>query len=152
MLLLDHADPQQLSDLTAELRRLAELIEEAKEAKAPKPPITAQWVQALIRTRRLRDQLLGEGLFPDPAWDMLLDLYVARLEQRRVAVSSLCLAAAVPATTALRWIRILEDRDMIVRTADAADGRRIFVEISDDTAAKMTKVLQAGHAVAGLIF
>jgi hypothetical protein len=44
----------------------------------------------------MREQFFGPDLFADPAWDILLDLYAARLEQQRVAVSSLCIAAAVP--------------------------------------------------------
>ena len=61
---------------------------------------------------------------------MLLDLMAARLEENRVAVSSLCIAAAVPATTALRWIKALTDRGLFVRVADPQDGRRVFIELS----------------------
>ena len=50
-----------------------------------------------------------ESIFADPAWDMLLDLMEAEIEQPRVAVSSLCIAAAVPATTALRWLKTLTE-------------------------------------------
>lgn len=57
-----------------------------------------------IRSRRLRDEFFMPGLFADPAWDMLLDLYAAELEDQPVSVSSLCIAAAVAPTTALRWI------------------------------------------------
>src|SRR3546814_5849017 len=55
-------------------------------------------VRALIRARRMRDQFFRSELFADPAWDMLLDLMAARLEHKRVSVSSLCIAAAVPVT------------------------------------------------------
>ncbi len=47
----------------------------------------------------------------------------------RVAVSSLCIAAAVPATTALRWIKALTDRGLFVRAADPQDGRRVYIEL-----------------------
>lgn len=58
-------------------------------------------VRTAIRARRLREQMFSPELFADPAWDMLLDLYAARLERRRVSVSSLCIAAAVPRCGAL---------------------------------------------------
>jgi len=48
-----------------------------------------------MRARYFRDEL-----FADPAWDMLLDLLQAEIAQLRVPVSSLCIAASVPATTA----------------------------------------------------
>ena len=61
---------------------------------------------------------------------MLLDLTQAELAQHRVPVSSLCIAAAVPATTALRWIKSMTDSGLFVRRADPHDGRRVFVELS----------------------
>lgn len=94
-------------------------------------PISAQQVRALLRVRRLRDHLVAQDLFADPAWDILLDLLAARLEDTKVSVSSLCIAAAVPPTTALRWIRQLTDRGLLERQADPRDGRRIFITLSD---------------------
>lgn len=97
----------------------------------PARDVSGQQVRALLRARRLRDQLIAPELFADPAWDIMLDLLAARLENTRVSVSSLCIAAAVPPTTALRWIRQLTDRGMLVRQADPRDGRRIFIALSD---------------------
>ena len=74
--------------------------------------------------------LFREELFADPAWDMLLDLLQAEIAQLRVPVSSLCIAAAVPATTALRWLKTMTDQGMFVRRADPHDGRRVFVELA----------------------
>ena len=92
----------------------------------------ARQVRQLIRRRRQRKRFFPADLFADPAWDMLLDLYAAHYEGRPVAVSSLCIAAAVPATTALRWIKQLTDRDFLMRTSDPDDGRRIFIHLSDE--------------------
>src|SRR3546814_1843272 len=48
----------------------------------------------------------------DPAWDMLLDLYLAAERNTRpVSISSLCIASAVPATTALRWIKTFRSEE-----------------------------------------
>jgi DNA-binding MarR family transcriptional regulator len=82
---------------------------------------------------------------------MLLDLMAARVEMQRVAVSSLCIAAAVPPTTALRWIKSLCDQGLFVRVADPEDGRRVFIELSAETATMMEAYLKAvqrmGHVV-----
>ena len=107
------------------------------------PDIEAGYVRAIIRARRIRDQYFRGELFADPAFDMLLDLFAARLEGNRVAVSSLCIAAAVPATTALRWIKALTDRGLFVRAADPQDGRRVYIELSDDAAHSMSRYLAA---------
>ena len=98
------------------------------------PPLTepsAADVRRAIRARRLRDQFFGATLFEDPGWDMLLDLYAAELEQGRVSVSSLCIAAAVAPTTALRWIARMTDTGLFERRPDLLDRRRAFMVLSD---------------------
>jgi len=94
------------------------------------PPLSADTVRNLIRARRLRARYFSEELFADPAWDMLLDLLQAEIAQLRVPVSSLCIAAAVPATTALRWLKTLVSEGLFIRRADPHDGRRVFVELA----------------------
>lgn len=99
--------------------------------------VDAAAIRSIIRARRLRAHFFGAGLFADPAWDILLDLTAARLEGRSVAVSSLCIAAAVPATTALRWIKQLTETGLLRRVADPVDGRRVFIELTDGAARMM---------------
>jgi DNA-binding MarR family transcriptional regulator len=96
------------------------------------PSLSVETVRAVIRARRLRTRYFPEHLFADPAWDMLLDLLQAEIAQLRVPVSSLCIAAAVPATTALRWLKTLVQEGIFVRRADPHDGRRVFVELAPD--------------------
>lgn len=103
--------------------------------------VRADDIRAMIRLRRQRDRLFPADLFADPAWDMMLDLMVARIERLKVAVSSLCIAAAVPPTTALRWIRTLTEFGIFVRVADPTDGRRVFIELSEAAAAKVLDFL-----------
>ena len=93
----------------------------------------------MIRARRLRARYFDEELFADPAWDMLLDLLQAEIAQHRVPVSSLCIAAAVPATTALRWIKTMTDAGLFRRRADPHDGRRVFIELSREASEGMRR-------------
>lgn len=101
------------------------------------PAVSAETIRAIIRARRLRDQFLPGELFADPAWDILLDLLQAEIIQHRVPVSSLCIASAVPATTALRWIRTMTDRGMLLRREDPHDARRVFIELAPATSAAL---------------
>jgi DNA-binding MarR family transcriptional regulator len=103
------------------------------------PDISADKVMRVIRTRRLRAQYFPEDLFADPAWDMMLDLFHAELMHRRVSVSSLCVAAEVPATTALRWLTNMVERNLFVRRSDPLDGRRIFVELAPELSHAMRR-------------
>jgi hypothetical protein len=110
---------------------IAPIIESAPSADLPQLPPDA--VRGVIRARRSRARYFAEDLFADPAWDMMLDLLQAEISQLRVPVSSLCIAAAVPATTALRWLKTLVQQGLFVRRADPHDGRRVFVELAPET-------------------
>nr|WP_314446474.1 winged helix DNA-binding protein [uncultured Sphingomonas sp.] len=110
--------------------------------RADVPNVSAEALRAMIRARRLRSTYLPSDLFADPAWDMLLDLLQAELVQHRVPVSSLCIAAAVPATTALRWIKSMTDRGLLVRRDDPHDGRRVFIEMAPATSAGLRRYFQ----------
>jgi hypothetical protein len=107
-------------------------------------------IRATIRLRRLRERFFDPELFADPAWDMLLDLAAARLEQVQVAVSSLCIAASVPPTTALRWIKAMSDQGLFVRCADPDDGRRIFIRLSDGAASGVFRYFTAMKKMGGV--
>jgi hypothetical protein len=132
---------RQLSDevsrIAATLARLSSGPEAAQQrpALAPgadAPQVSADTVRSVIRARRLRSRFFPEHLFADPAWDMMLDLLQAEIAQLRVPVSSLCIAAAVPATTALRWLKTMVQQGIFLRRADPHDGRRVFVELAPD--------------------
>lgn len=107
--------------------------------------VDATQVRDLLRARRLREEFLPSDLFADPAWDMLLDLLAARLEHERVSVSSLCIASAVPPTTALRWIRTLTEKGFVQRQADPHDGRRVFIALADGTAEALSRWFTASR-------
>lgn len=94
--------------------------------------LSHQSVRCVLRARRARPFFMNGDLFAEPAWDMLLELFALKLEQRRISVTSLCAASGTPATTALRWVAKLEAENLIVRAPDPHDRRRIFVELSTD--------------------
>lgn len=109
-------------------------------AERPRTPLPdPRLVHRIIRQRRLRGRYFDADLFADPAWDILLDLTAARAEHRRVSVTSLCIAAAVPATTALRWITQMTEMRILVREQDEADKRRTFIGLADKAADAMAR-------------
>ena len=111
----------------------------------PGETIDPQEIRRAIRARRLRDQFFGGGLFEDPAWDMLLDLFAAELEHARVSVSSLCIAAAVAPTTALRWISKMTEAELFVRQPDPQDRRRAFMALSPRASEAMRSYVAASR-------
>ena len=113
-------------------------------------PGDAEMVRRMIRARRLRDRFFQGGLFEEPAWDMLLDLYAAHLEGVRVSVSSLCIAAAVAPTTALRWIGKLTEVGLFARQPDPVDRRRAFMILTERALEGMRGYLNALHGLGRL--
>lgn len=91
--------------------------------------------RALYRERRLRSRYFSGSLFAEPTWDMLLDLFIADCERRRVSVKSVCIGANVPTTTALRHLRWLEEQGLVERLNHPRDARSIHVRL---TAAAIT--------------
>lgn len=109
---------------------------------APDPsasPIGAVALRNLIKARQLRQRHFNADLFNDPAWNILLDLYAARIEGNDVYVSSLCIAAEVPVTTALRWVTVLVEQGWLDREHDKLDRRRHIVRLND-------RAVEAMHA------
>lgn len=116
------------------------------QAASPAPQegaLTRHRARMLLDLYTTRMKFFPTGLFADPAWDMLLDLTHARLAGKRISVSSLCIAANVPATTALRRIGDLVGSGLAVRIKDENDGRRVFVELTDDGFARMGRYLES---------
>jgi hypothetical protein len=143
-----------LGEEVEEINRALETIaiEEGAVAAAPPERTTVsasdgQLVRAILRLRRLRGQHFLPSLFADPAWDILLDLTSARIERRKVAASSLCIAAAVPATTALRWIAQMTEHKLLVREPDPHDGRRVFILLTEKAAAMMEAYLATARRI-----
>lgn len=154
------SESARLARLNSEVARIAEVVarlsnrstadaRRAQEAplRFTAPPVdfqvTGAQVRDVIRARRLRDRFFEGGLFEDPAWDMLLDLLAAQLERAQVSVSSLCIAAAVPPTTALRWITKLTDAGLLEREADPFDKRRAYLKLSPAAAGAMQRYVAA---------
>jgi len=108
-------------------------------ARAVQPALPdPQVVRQIIANRQARARFFDPALFGDPAWDMLLDLTAAHGEGAQVSVTSLCIAAGVPATTALRWLTQMVESGIFVRVPDPADRRRAFIALSDRAIAAMS--------------
>jgi len=100
-------------------------------------------VREIIAARHARARFFDGELFSDPAWDMLLDLTAAHGEGQRVSVTSLCIAANVPATTALRWLKQMVDSGLFVRGEDPSDRRRAFIALSASSLDAMSRYFEA---------
>ena len=101
----------------------------------------AQLARCLIAERQRFAALFQGRIFADPARDILLDLFVAAEENRQISVSSCCIAAEVPSTTALRWIETLKRHSLIQSYPDPYDRRRVYVELTEEARKRIRSYL-----------
>lgn len=143
----DQIEGSLLAAVQLRLRNLAhELAALADEADDRRPEIVlSTHVAAILHARRLRERSLGEGLFFDPGWDILLTLFLAKLEGRSMCIADLGVIP-IPATTLLRWVKVLVACNAIVRSV-GKDLRKITVSLSDDMAERMEQYF---HKVSAL--
>ena len=92
--------------------------------------------------RRERKELFDADLFGDPAWDILLAMYRDHLASRPLTVSSVVWAADTPFTTGLRWLKLLEERGLVIRTENPTDARSALVELTPSALEKMDLYLE----------
>lgn len=101
--------------------------------------------RATMRRRLLRQQLLGAPeLFGDPAWEMLIDLFIHECERKPISVTSLCVTPSIPMSSAIRLCQKLCDANLIRRKPDLYDGRRVFIELNPDVSHRLRAYFLAG--------
>lgn len=91
----------------------------------------AHAARKVYETRRRRDSIFGQReLFGEPAWEMLLDLAIAEEEGQRLSISSACIGSCAPPSTALRYIKAMEESGLVTRIGDITDARRTYVKLT----------------------
>lgn len=103
--------------------------------------VRAREIYEFRRKRNLKFD--GVALFEDPAWDILLAIYIDEVARRPVSITSACLASHVAPTTALRWIARLEQTGALVRQDDPFDRRRAHLRLTPAVRERMTELLAA---------
>ena len=119
----------ELIEIARELALLSARLRGRTASNSDDPTITA--ARHYRRARMRRPSLFNDGDSSDPAWDILIDLYVSAHEGRDVSVSSAAVASLVPATTALRWIERIDQAGLTYRERDPADRRRSLLRLTD---------------------
>jgi hypothetical protein len=99
-------------------------------------------ILSILAFRRARERSFGRELFADPAWDLLLELYAARLGARSVTIEDLARSIDVPCSVARRWIHALGQRGLAIQSGG---GEERF-ELSPDGASTMKRLMDSWGA------
>ncbi|NIJ09409.1 DNA-binding MarR family transcriptional regulator [Sphingomonas vulcanisoli] len=119
------------------------LVSEAQENGQARETERLTLAKHVISGRRRREKFLPGIRFGEASWDMILDLYVATIESRKVDASGLCLASGVAPTTAVRYVEMLVEDGYVGREPDELDGRRSFVTMKPALRAAIENWLDA---------
>jgi PAS domain S-box-containing protein len=96
--------------------------------------------QYILRARRSRERLMGRAIIGEPAFDLLLCLYV-RSGQRETSLTSLAKPAGIPYSSAVRWIAYLVDKGFVARSESESDRRATSVQLTAAGRAVMDELL-----------
>ncbi len=87
--------------------------------------------RSIASARRRLTEHLEASLFANPGLDIMLFLFAEGMHGATVTTNACCSAAGVPRTTALRWIKLLQDRGLVIGSDDVSDRRVTMLALSD---------------------
>lgn len=132
----------------AQRRQLMATVEPMGDAVPDDPRATVRRAAVQILTRRrLRQEHFGDDMYGEPAFDLLLDLFIQEIDGQNAYTTSLAVASGAPLTTALRQIAMLVDRGYVQRAPDPVDRRRVMVQLTQKGSTAMWRYLTAADRV-----
>jgi len=127
------SEPERQLPLNEKVGRILHSLARSTFAKTPdadRLEVSEDVVVAAIRAWRERACYLPSELFSDPAWGMLLELFHAEIGNRQVSLRRLCKASAASTPCAIRWLKALEDRELVSRQADPLNSGNEYLELT----------------------
>ncbi len=110
--------------------------------------LAAKSAHRAIKERQCRIRLIGhQDIHGDPAWDILLNLFVRQVEERFLTPEAVAANCFAPESTASRWLKVLEHKGLVRRIPDRADRKRQVVGL---TSAGFEEMLRYFETIAGL--
>lgn len=113
----------------------------ADAASAGAPDLIAR-ARGIMASRKARRKYFPSDLFHEPAWEMLMALFIIYEGEHTMNVKQLVSCSDAPATTSQRWIDHLHKSGLIDRVTDTIDRRRIDISLSERGHDAMVKYLK----------
>lgn len=95
---------------------------------------------AMLDFRRCRSQLLPSELFAEPAWDLMLELFIADAEGRRITARQVVERSHIPPTVMSRWLMHLSKCGLVV--GDGSGDLDDLLTMSGPTLTHMESLLE----------
>lgn len=93
----------------------------ARELASKRVETALKTAQRAFDERKTRTDFVGSSeMFGEPAWDMLLDLFIRQTKDEQISGQSVFINAEAPTATAKRWLKVLEQNGLISAHPDPA--------------------------------
>ena len=114
----------------------------ASNANSPSQQQLVKLAKRIRDMRKTRDRFFDQDMFGEPAWEIILALYLSDAEGYRLKVTDLVNESRASASTALRWIDRFQELGLIHRRENPLDRRSHFLEMPTDSLRKITALLE----------
>lgn len=111
-------------------------------SRRPMSPALLSRARHARQLRATMGAFLPRDLLVDPAWDMMIDLFVAAGTNERLCVKDLRLMSGESAAGAMRRIDRLQESGLIARHPDPNDHRRVHVTLTEQGQMAMAAMLE----------
>ena len=137
-----------LSRLASDLAEAAQMFDKAssdagKEPAAIEAMTPRAFFTSLLELRRMRERHFGTELFGEPAWDVMLQLMIARIDDKELRLSELAGNPASPAVVTRHYVEELIEAKLVDRFDNAEDERDFYLTLSSEAARRMAELYRA---------
>jgi DNA-binding MarR family transcriptional regulator len=101
----------------------------ASQAATPDRQSLISRARIVLNSRRVRRRYFSRDLFGEPAWEILLVLYITEESALRLTTSKLAEWVEAPLSTVVRWIKTLEEDSLVERVDHPTDRRIAFIRL-----------------------
>ena len=133
-----------------DLHRLLSLLKKASgEADLSQQPMRRDLIaqaKLILESRKRRFDYFGKGVFGEPAWEMLLTLYVSSGGERQT-IARLSDLAGAARSTSIRWFEYLEGEGLVSREPHPTDKRTDFIQLTEKGRQKLEAYLSETVAI-----
>ncbi|MFC0202824.1 MarR family transcriptional regulator [Novosphingobium soli] len=129
-------------DLSPTSRRTVRAFARAAETRTLEERLLVEGARQLLQARKKIASLAPKGLFRDPAWDMMLELFISGEEGGILYVKQIMIASGESTAAAMRRIDRLHEADFIERIQDPLDHRRVIVRLTERGRQAMVTMLK----------
>lgn len=107
-------------------------------ARKPHAAAAARAISANLAEREKRLPFLPSC---NPGWKILIELYIAQTDNRPISITDIGHVSAIPTATILRWLALLADNGLVVRSPDTKDRRRTWLNLTPEGESAVEEVM-----------